>query len=228
MNTEELRQTPYSALAHLGCAGLIILEGISGSFCVLTKSFHTWLLMHPYTLPLVSLAALVSAYLLEYTLSTATMLTLLLVSAICAGFAFCGFNPIPESTLLWILLSGSLGYFLTAALVLHLRQEPLQRWQLCCIFITGAILMPILVGLLLGESFPCIFMGINVGLLTAAYELSIFFGKSYYEITSESRMRSTAIAMVMLTTVPVCKSIWYTFYYGRGLVSTLFRIFVRW
>jgi hypothetical protein len=228
MNTAELRQLPCSALAHLGCAGLILLLGISGSLASHTQSIHAWLLFHPYTMPLACLAALVAAYLLEYSISTATMLSLLLASAICAGGAFCGLNPEPDSTLLWILLTGPLGYFLMATLVLHLRQEPLLRWQHCCICIAGAALLPVPIGILLGESFPTMMLGTNLGILTAAYELYVFFSRSYFEITSESRMRSTVIAMVMLTTVPVCKTIWYSLYYGRGFISALFRIFLRW
>ena len=102
------------------------------------------------------------------------------------------------------------------------------RWQMCCIFIAGAALLPVLAGLLMGESFPMILLSINMGLVTAAYELYIFFGRKYSEITSDTRLRSTAIAMVMLTTVPICKSIWYSLYYSRELFTVLFRLFFRW
>ncbi len=230
MNTEEkvYENPPHSALAHLGCAALVLLLGLSSSLGLISENFHFWMMAHPYTMPLGCLVSLVAAYLLEYSIRTETMLILLVCSAIFGGLSLCSLNFEAEHTLHWILISGLLGYFITAAITLQLQKEALYRWQLCSIFIAGAALMPILAGLLLGESFPTIFMGINLGLLTAAYELYIFFGKSYYEITSESRMRSTAIAMVMLTTVPVCKSIWYSFYYGRGLFSTLFRFFMRW
>ena len=225
---EDYTNPPYSALAHLGCATLVLLLGISSSLGLAFDDFHDWLITHPYTMPLGFLVALVAAYLLEHTLTTAAMLTLLVISFCCGGLALCSFNAEAEHTLPWMLISGSLGYFLTATITLHLPQESLYRWQLCCIFIAGAVLMPVPVGLLLGESFPTIFMSINLGILTAAYELCILFGRSYHEITSASRLRSTAIAMVMLTTVPVCKSIWYSLYYGRELLTHLFRFFLRW
>lgn len=219
---------PYSALAHLGCAGLVLLLAICSSLSLLSHDFHLWLITHPFTMPIGFLAALVAAYLLEHTLTTAAILTLLVASAACGGLVLSSVNLEADHTLSWILAAGPLGYFLTAAITLHLQTESLYRWQLCCIFIAGAVLAPVLLGLLLGEPFPLIFLGINLGILTSAYELCILFGRSYHEITSDSRLRSTAIAMVMLTTVPVCKSIWYSFYYGRGLVNYLFRIFLRW
>ena len=230
MNTEghAYRNAPYSALAHLGCAALVILLATSSSLGLLSHDFHLWLISHPYTMPLGFLGALVAAYLLEYSLTTPAMIALLVTSEICGGLSLCSINPEADYSLPWILAAGPLGYFLTAAITLHLQKETLYRWQLSCIFIAGAALMPVLTGLLLGECFPTIFLGINVAILIAAYELYIFFGRDYHEITSDSRLRSTAIAMVMFTTVPVCKSIWYPFYYGRGLVSAIFRIFLRW
>lgn len=219
---------PYSALAHLGCAGLVLLLTSCSSLGLLSTDFHSWLITHPYTMPIGFLATLAAAYLLEHSLTTAAMLILLVASAACGGLALCSVNLEADHTLLWILAAGPLGYFLTAAITLHLQKESLYRWQLCCIFIAGAALAPVLPGLLLGEQFPLIFLGINLGILTAAYELYILFGRDYHEITSDSRLRSTAIAMVMLAAVPVYKSIWYSLYYGRGLVSHFLRIFLRW
>lgn len=228
MDEHPYRNAPYSALAHLGCAALVLLLAVCSSLGLLSPDFHFWLIGHPYTMPLGFLVAVVAAYLLEYSLTTAAMLTLLVISAACGGLSLCSINPEADHNLPWILAAGPLGYFLTAAITLTLQSEPLYRWQLCCIFIAGAVLMPILTGLLLGECFPTIFLGCNAGILIAAYELYIFFGRSYHEITSDSRLRSTVIAMVMFVTVPVCKSLWYSFYYGRGLVSAIFRIFLRW
>ena len=230
MNTEENTYAiaPYSSLAHLGCAALVLLLAFCSSLGLVSAEFHTWLMIHPYTMPLGFLAALVAAYLLEYTLTTAAMLTLLVISFACGGLALCSFNLEAEHALPWLLAAGPLGYFLTAALTLHLQQESLYRWQMCCIFIAGAALLPVLAGLLMGESFPMILLSINMGLVTAAYELYIFFGRKYSEITSDTRLRSTAIAMVMLTTVPICKSIWYSLYYSRELFTVLFRLFFRW
>ena len=219
---------PYSALAHLGCAALMLLLGASSSLGLYSSDFHTWLIAHPYTMLLGFLAALVAAYLLEHTLATTTMLALLVISFTCAGLALCSYNLKAAHALSWILVSGPLGYFTTAAITLHFQQKELYQWQLSCIFIAGAVLMPILMGMLLGEHFATIFFGINMGLITAAYELYILFSRSFYEITSTSRLRSTAIAMVMLTTVPVCKSIWYSILYGRRIFSAIYRIFLHW
>ena len=232
MNEETpYRNAPHPTLAHLGCAALVILLATSSSFGLLSHDFHLWLITHPYTMPLGFLGALAAAYLLEYSLTTPAMLALLITSAVCGGLSLCSINLEADLNLPWILAAGPLGYFLTAAITLHLQNESLYRWQLSSILIAGAALLPVLTGLVLGECFPTIFLGINVGILIAAYELYIFFGRDYHEITSDSRLRSTAIAMVMFTTVPVCKSIWYSFRYGSGLVSAIFRIFrifLRW
>lgn len=227
MDASPCRNAPHTALAHLGCAFFMLLLALCGSLGLLSTDFHLWLMTHPYTMPIGFLVAVVAAYLLENSLSTAAMLTLLAISAACGGFSLCGINPEACHKLNWILVSGPLGYFLTAAIFLHLQQESLYRWQLCSIFIAGAVLLPLLTGLILGEHFPIIFMGCNTGILIAVYELYILFSRSYHEITSESRIRSTVIAMVMFITVPICKSIWYSLYYGRGLLSAIFRIFHR-
>ena len=229
MNEETpYRNAPHPTLAHLGCAALVILLATSNTLGLLSHDFHLWLISHPYTMPLGFLGALAAAYLLEYSLTTPAMLTLLVTSAVCGGLSLSSINPAADLNLPWMLTAGPLGCFLTAAITLHLQNESLYRWQLCCIFIGGAVLVPVLLGLLLGEMFPVIFLCVNLGILTAACELRILFGRSYHEITSDSRLRSTVIAMVMFISVPVCKSIWYSFYYGRGLLTHLFRFFLRW
>ncbi len=222
---ESYENAPYSALAHLGCAGLVVLCGICGTISLLTPALHIWLLAHPYTMPIFFLGTLIAAYLLEHRISTKTMLILLTISAICAGVALGSIFFITHSSLLWFVLSGPLGYFLTAAIILHFLQGRLYTWQLCSILTAGALLPPGLTYLLCVSDTYFLLAGLGIGLTTAIYELNILLGRSYFEITSGSRRRSTVIAMVMLITVPICQSIWYSLYYGRSLIS---RIFLRW
>ena len=83
MNTDETHlNAPHAKLAHLGCAGLILLAGLSGTMSLLHPDFHLWLLAHHYTMPLLVLGLLAAAYLLEHALTTAAMLALLVAAAL--------------------------------------------------------------------------------------------------------------------------------------------------
>lgn len=233
---------PCSALAHLGCAGLGILAVLSCQLALVAGDFHKWLLAHPFTMPLLCLAALTSAYLLEHALSTAAMLVLLLLSVICAGLAVSScivcdhmaLHPMDgtiivssaEASIAWQLLSGPIGYFATAALILHCWSSRLYPWQLCCIFTAGALLLPFLVCPLTGAGPITTLCALGLGLITATLELCVLFSRDYFEITSESRTRSTIIGMVQLITVPVCQGLKHALtgcYYGGNLLLRLLR-----
>lgn len=234
---------PYSALAHLGCAGLGILAAMSCQLALAAGDFHEWLLIHPFTMPLLCLAALTAAYLLEHALSTTAMLALLLLSAICAGLAVSGgivcdhmvLHPMrgtlissnAGAAIVWQLLSGPIGYFATAALVLHCWSSRLYHWQLCCIFTAGALLLPFLVCPLSGASPITTLCALGLGLITATMELCVLFSRDYFEITSESRTRSTVIGMVQLITLPLYRGLMHVLtgcYYGGSLLLR----FLRW
>ncbi|MBR1981703.1 MAG: hypothetical protein IKA23_03020 [Akkermansia sp.] len=228
MNTEETYlNAPHTSLAHLGCAGLVCLAALSGHISLLSGDFHLWLLTHPYTMPLLFLGALAAAYLLEHSLTTIAMLTLLLVSAIGAGLAMAGFIPPDEGgALLWQLMAGPVGYFATVALAQHFWAGKLYRWQLCCIVTAGALLLPWLLCPLTGAHPVTTLCALGVGLTTAVVELCVFFGRDYFEITSTSRTRSTVIGMVMLLAVPIYKMIWISLcgcYRGGSGILRIFR-----
>lgn len=231
MNTEEAtyRIGPYAKLAHLGCAGLILLAALSGSIALHMADFHLWLQEHPCTMPLLVLGSLAAAYLLEHALTTAAMLALLLISAVFAGPALASFVP-PETnaSLLWQLLAGPWGYFATVALTLHHWSARLYPWQENLIALAGALLLPGATCLLTGAYPVTTLCALGLGLLTATLELCVFRGRDYFEITSTSRPRSTIICMVMLITVPVYKVLWFSLIGCSRGGSVLFRIFRWW
>ena len=230
MPTEDTHlNAPHARLAHLGCAGLILLAALSGSLSLLSHDFHFWLIEHYYTMPLLVLGLLATAYLLENALTTAAMLTLLVAAAICAGPALAGFTPPGKSAaLLWQLLAGPAGYFATVAVTQHFWAGRLYRWQLCCIFTAGALLLPWLICPLTGAHPVTTLSAIGIGLITATVELCVFFGRDYFEITSTSRTRSTVICMVMLIVVPVYRVLWISLCgcYRGG--AALWRFFGWW
>ena len=230
MNTDETHlNAPHAKLAHLGCAGLILLAGLSGTMSLLHPDFHLWLLAHHYTMPLLVLGLLAAAYLLEHALTTAAMLALLVAAALCTGAALAGFMPPGKSAaLLWQLLAGPAGYFATVAVTQHFWAGRLYRWQLCCIFTAGALLLPWLLCLLTGAHPITTLCALGIGLITATVELCVFFGRDYFEITSDSRARSTVICMVMLIVVPVYKVLWNALLgcYRGG--AALWRLFGWW
>lgn len=230
MNTEDTHlNSPHARLAHLGCAGLILLAALSGSLSLLSHDFHFWLMAHYYTMPLLVLGLLAAVYLLENALTTAAMLTLLMSATICAGPALAGFIPPGKSAaLLWQLLAGPMGYFATVAVAQHFWAGRLYRWQLCCIFTAGSLLLPWLLCLLTGAHPITTLCALGVGLITATVELCVFFGRDYFEITSDSRARSTVICMVMLIVVPVYKVLWNALLgcYRGG--AALWRLFGWW
>lgn len=233
---------PCTALAHMGCAGLGILVALSCQLALASENFHGWLLAHPFSMPLLCLGLLTAAYLLEHALSTAAMLALLLISAICAGLAVgscivCDHMPLPPmrggiifssegAGIIWQLLSGPIGYFATAALTLHCWGSRLYHWQLCCIFTAGALLLPFLVCPLTGAHPITTLCALGLGLTTATLELCVLFSRDYFEITSESRTRSTVIGMVQLITVPVYQGLKHALtgcYHGGTLLLRLLR-----
>ena len=252
MNTDETHlNAPHAKLAHLGCAGLILLAGLSGTMSLLHPDFHLWLLAHHYTMPLLVLGLLAAAYLLEHTLTTAAMLALLVAAALCTGAALAGYiplwmiagaarhlpataarvNDLSQGTgvaLIWQLLAGPMGYFATVALAQHYWAGRLYRWQLCCIFTAGALLLPWLLCLLTGAHPITTLCALGIGLITATVELCVFFGRDYFEITSDSRARSTVICMVLLIVVPVYKVLWNALLgcYRGG--AALWRLFGWW
>lgn len=230
MNTDETHlNAPHAKLAHLGCAGLILLAGLSGTMSLLHPDFHLWLLEHHYTMPLLVLGLLAASYLLEHALTTAAMLALLVAAALCTGPSLAGFMPPGKSAaLLWQLLAGPAGYFATVAVTQHFWAGRLYRWQLCCIFTAGALLLPWLLCLLTGPHPITTLSAIGIGLITATVELCVFFGRDYFEITSTSRARSTVICMVMLIVVPVYKVLWNALHgcYRGG--AALWRFFGWW
>ncbi|MBQ8376127.1 MAG: hypothetical protein IJX33_03625 [Akkermansia sp.] len=230
MNTERTYlNEPHARLAHLGCAGLVFLAALSGHLSLISHDLHLWLLAHHYLAPLLVLALLAAAYLLEHALTTTAMLALLLASAICSGAALAGFIlPGTSAALIWQLLAGPAGYFSTVALALHFWAGRLYRWQLCCIFTAGALLLPWLVCPLTGAHPITTLCALGVGLTTATVELCVFFGRDYFEITSASRTRSTVICMVMLIVVPAYKVLWISL---RGCYrggAALWRFFGWW
>ena len=218
---------PHSRLAHLGCTGLVFLTGLSGSTALLTEKLHSWLLNYCYAMPLFTLTALAAAYLLEHALSTKTMLSLLLASAIGAGLALAGFLPAVPA-LVWQLVAGPMGYFATVALVLHLWPGRLYDWQQTCIFLTGSLLLPGIVCLLSAAHPVTTLCALGAGFTTTAVELCVFHGRDYFEITSTSRQHSTVISMVMLIAVPIYQVIWISLRGSYRAGAGLFRIFFWW
>ena len=226
---ETYLNAPHSKLAHLGCAGLVFLAALSGNAALFIEPLQLWVQQDTLLMPLCFLGTLAAAYLLEHSLTTAAMLTLLVASAISAGLCMAGYIiSANESALIWQLLAGPMGYFGTAALVQHIRAGQLYRWQLCGIITAGALLLPGSICLLTGAHPVSTLCALLVGLTTAVIELCIFFGRDYFNITSDSRTRSTVIAMVMLIAVPIYKTLWYSLVCSYRGSSSLFRFFRWW
>ena len=220
--------TPNSSLVHLGCAAGVALAGISASLAGVSPDMAGWLFVHWYVAPLGMLAALAAAYLLEYALTTSAMLALLAVGMACCGLFMVLVNPLAPA---WVLLAGPFGYFVTAAVVLHFWESRLYRWQLGCLFTLGACACTGLASWAYGVEPPVAIAGLLLVSLTAVYQLILFFSREYFEITSESRARSTVIAMVLLLAKPVyftLRSICQGSYYGLSGILRFIYHWTRW
>ena len=220
--------TPNSSLVHLGCAAGVALAGISASLAGVSPDMAGWLFVHWYVAPLGMLAALAAAYLLEYALTTSAMLALLAVGMACCGLFMVLVNPLAPA---WVLLAGPFGYFVTAAVVLHFWESRLYRWQLGCLFTLGACACTGLASWAYGVEPPVVIAGLLLVSLTAVYQLILFFSREYFEITSESRARSTVIAMVLLLAKPVyftLRSICQGSYYGLSGILRFIYHWTRW
>ena len=220
--------TPNSSLVHLGCAAGVALAGISASLAGVSPDMAGWLFVHWYVAPLGMLAALAAAYLLEYALTTSAMLALLAVGMACCGLFMVLVNPLAPA---WVLLAGPFGYFVTAAVVLHFWESRLYRWQLGCLFTLGACACTGLASWAYGVEPPVVIVGLLLVSLTAVYQLILFYGREYFEITSESRARSTVIAMVLLLAKPVyftLRSICQGSYYGLSGILRFIYHWTRW
>ena len=220
--------TPNSSLVHLGGAAGVALAGISASLAGVSPDMAGWLFVHWYVAPLGMLAALAAAYLLEYALTTSAMLALLAVGMACCGLFMVLVNPLAPA---WVLLAGPFGYFVTAAVVLHFWESRLYRWQLGCLFTLGACACTGLASWAYGVEPPVAIAGLLLVSLTAVYQLILFFSREYFEITSESRARSTVIAMVLLLAKPVyftLRSICQGSYYGLSGILRFIYHWTRW
>ena len=137
-------------------------------------------------------------------------------------------NPLAPA---WVLLAGPFGYFVTAAVVLHFWESRLYRWQLGCLFTLGACVCAGLACRAYGVEPPVVIVGLLLVSLTAVYQLILFFSREYFEITSESRARSTVIAMVLLLAKPVyftLRSICQGSYYGLSGILRFIYHWTRW
>lgn len=196
---------PNSPLAHLGCAAGLLIAALCGSLANTAPELQNWLMMHYYVCPLAFLTLLATVYLLEYALTTAAMLTLLGAADICCGLALAGLVPPGEAEILWQLAAGPISYFCAAALVLHRWPEQLYRWQLSCVFIAAAMAGAGMVCGLTGAH-PITTLGaLLITLVVTTFELITLFSREYHELTGETRTRATAVAMVLLQGMPVCK-----------------------
>ena len=219
--------SPDSPLVHLGCAAGVALAGVSAGAAG-ASGIADWLLVHWYAAPLGMLAALTAAYLLEHALTTPAMLTLLAVGMVCCGAAMVVVTPLAP---VWVLLAGPFGYFITAAVVLYFWESQLYRWQLGCLFTLGACAGAGLASWVYGSEPPVVLTGLLLVILTAVYQLILFFGREYFEITSETRARSTVVAMVLLLAKPlyftlrsICQGAWY----GAGGILRFVYHWTRW
>ena len=219
--------SPNTPLAHLGCAACVLLVAISGTISAVLPDFQSWMLNAPIVMPLLFLALLTAAYLLEHALSTSTILLLLISAAVCGGCCLGGFSLIGPG-LVWQITAGPLCYFATAALVLHCWPETLYRWQLCCIFTLAGVLGALLVSWLCGDSPISALCAVLFTCTVATFELIVLFGKDYFEITSVSRARSTVLAMLMLQAMPVYKIIWHLFIASRYSIGGIGRFIWNW
>ena len=219
--------TPDTPLAHLGCAACVLLAAASGTVAATQPDFQAWMLHVPIILPLLFLALLTAAYLLEHALSTSAILLLLSSAATCGGCCLGGFS-LTGPGLVWQICAGPLCYFATAALVLHCWPEKLYRWQLCCIFTLGGVLGALLVSGLCGDSPISGLCAVVIACTVATFELIVLFSKDYFEITSASRSRSTVLAMLMLQAMPVYKIIWHLFIASRYTIGGIGRFIWHW
>ncbi len=219
--------SPHTPLAHLGCAACVLLAAISGTVAASLPDFQAWMLHVPIVMPLLFLALLTAAYLLEHALTTSAILLLLTSAAICGGCCLGGFSLVGAG-LVWQITAGPLCYFATAALVLHRWPEKLYRWQLCCIFTLAGVLGSLLVSGLCGYSPIIGLCAVLFTCMVSTFELIVLFGKDYFEITSASRTRSTALAMLMLQAMPVYKIIWNFFIASRYSIGGIGRFIWHW
>ncbi len=218
---------PHTPLAHLGCAICVLLVAISGTITAQFPELQAWVMQYYLIMPLVFLALLTAAYLLEHALTTSAILLLLTAAAASAGLCLGGFSP-AVTVLVWQITAGPLCYFTAAALVLQLWPEQLYRWQLCTIFSLAGMS---------GAALTCWGTECNpvsticVLLFTSAvitFELIVLFGKDYDEITSNSRTRSTVLAMLMLQAMPVYKILWHSMVTCRYGIGGLLRFIYHW
>ena len=220
--------SPNSPLVHLGCAAGVALAGVSAGLAGASVDMSAWLFVHWYVAPLGMLAALAAAYLLEHALTTLAMLALLATGMVCCGLSMVMVNPLAPA---WVLLAGPFGYFVTAAVVLHFWESQLYRWQLGSLFTLGACALAGLACWANGVEPPVVIVGLLLVSLTAVYQLILFFGREYFEITSESRARSTVVAMVLLLAKPVyftLRSICQGSYYGLSGILRFLYHWTRW
>ena len=220
--------SPNSSLAHAGCAAGVLLAGVSAGFAGIHADMSGWLFTHWYVAPVGMLAALAAAYLLEHALTTAAMLALLVI-----GMECCGLSMVVVKTLApaWVLLAGPFGYFATAAVVLHFWESELYRWQQGSLFTLGACVCAGLACWAYGAEPPVVIAGLLLVGLTAVYQLILFFGREYFEITSETRARSTVAAMALLLAKPVyftLRSICQGSYYGLSGILRFVYHWIRW
>lgn len=201
--------SPNTPLAHLGCAVCVLMAGISGTISAALPALQEWMQQYTIVIPLLFLALLTAAYLLEHALTTSIILLLLIGAAICGGCALGGHSP-TGAGLVWQIITGPLCYFATAALVLHYWAETLYRWQLCGIFTLAGVLGALLSSWLFGHSPITGLCAVLFTCSVATFALIILFSKNYYGITSGSRTRSTVLAMLMLLAMPVYKILWHT------------------
>lgn len=219
---------PNSPLVHLGCAAGVALAGVSSFLAGASVDMAAWLFVHWYIAPLGMLAALAAAYLLEHALTTSAMLLLLAIGMVCCGLSMVVLNPLAPA---WVLLAGSFGYFVTAAVVLQCWESQLYRWQLGGLFTLGACIACALVCWVSGSEPPVVLVSLLLICFTVVYQLILFFGREYFEITSESRVRSTVVAMVLLLAKPVyftLRSICRGSYYGLGGILRFVYHWMRW
>ncbi|MBO5684469.1 MAG: hypothetical protein J6R92_05925 [Akkermansia sp.] len=220
--------SPNSPLVHLGCAAGVAVAGVSACLAGASVDMAEWLLEHWYIAPLGMLVALAAAYLLEYALTTSAMLALLAIGMVCCGLSMVVVKPLAPA---WVLLAGPFGYFITAALVLYFWESRLYRWQLGSLFTLGACVWAGMASGLYGSEPPVALVGMLLVGLTAVYQLILFFGREYFEITSETCVRSTVVAMVLLLAKPVyftLRSICLGSYYGLSCILRFVYHWIRW
>ena len=219
---------PLASLTHLGCAACVLTAATAGSLATTSPDLPAWLLLHPCTAPVLVLILLAAAYLLEHALTTTAMLGLLVSAAICAGFTLA---PLGSPAAVWQLTAGPLCYFAAAALVLHRWQEQLYRWQLGTIFTVAGLAGAGITSALTGAHPLIALCALLTTSCLATFTLIAFFSREYFEITSGSRFRSTVVAMVLLTAMPICRVIWCLLrgsYYGLGGILRFAYHWFRW